>query len=520
MKHHRSDFFRNIAFAALLASLAAPALAEDPGAQLVLTDTRGDRGMLAPFVHGRNGVSYLYTSYLFDTLIGQDKAGLPTPELARDWVVSPDGLVVDLHLDLRAHWHDGSPVTARDAAFTFGYMQDHPYVFASLRNVQTAQALSDEHLRITLKTPDAGIVSGLLLSMPMLPEHIYQEIKTPMQFSDLKAATGSGPYQLVDYNKAQGRYLLEATPEYYLGQPRFQRIAIVKMGTDAALQAMAAGDVDAIPYLPPERAKQALRLGLSVVTSLSHHMVRLGFNHHGRFGNKTLRQALAYSIDRKSVVATAFHDTAEIAEVGYFQPGSAWFSQAEHEDYSFDPAQSERLFMAAGWSRDAKGRWQQAGEVITLRLIAGKTETKPAKVIASQLEAFGLQTELRILERATLKAGLEEIDYDLTLYSSSTLGDPNGLLRRVFGQGWPSDGYSGAALKSLATAQSTARTKPQRQRLLDQFQAGYAEELPSYAIANPYMAAAYTQKLGPLQFIPGGAAIGVPTALHKSYLIK
>lgn len=520
MKLYRSDFFRKIAFAALLASLAAPALAEDPSNQLVLTDTRGDRGMLAPFVHSRSGVSYLYTSYVFDTLIGQDKAGLPTPELAREWDVSPDGLVVDLLLNLRAHWHDGSPVTARDAAFTFRYLQDHPYVFASLRNVQTAEALSDDHLRITLKTPDAGILSGLLLSMPILPEHIYQKIENPLQFSELKAATGSGPYQLVEYNKAQGRYLLEATPEYYLGQPRFQRIAIVKMGTNAALQAMETGVVDAIPYLPPEREKQASSLGLSVVKSLSHHMVRLGFNHEGRFKNKTLRQALAYSIDRKLVVETAFHDTAVVAEVGYFQPGSPWFSEAVHEDYTFDPAKTETLLMAAGWGRDARGRWQQDGEVITLRLIAGKNETKSAKVIASQLEAFGLKMDVRILDRATLKAGLGDMDYDLTLYSSSTLGDPNGILRRVFGKGWPSDGYSGDALKSLATAQSTAITTPKRQILLDQFQAVYSDELPSYAIANPYMAAAYNQKFETLQFMPGGAAIGVPTALHKSYLIK
>ncbi|WP_208990682.1 ABC transporter substrate-binding protein [Pseudovibrio sp. Tun.PSC04-5.I4] len=475
--------------------------------------------MLAPYVHGKNGISYLYTSYVFDTLLSQAKNGQLARGLARRWTLSKDGLSCDIYMDMRASWHDGKPVTAGDAAFTFRYMREHPYVFASTENVKSAEVLSADHLRLTLKQPDAGLLTGLLLSMPVLPKHVYQSVEEPQRFAEAIAATGSGPYRLAGYNKARGRYLLEENLDYYLGKPKFHRIAIVKMSTDAALREAQAEGIDVISYLPPERLEQGKAIGLNVVKFLSHHIVRLGFDHSGLFKVKALRQALAYAIDRKSIVETVFQDTAEVAETGFFQTGSPWRSQAVHPSYTYDPQRAAGLFLGEGWTKDRDGNWYNNGEQVTLRLIASKRESNIAKVLAEQLEAFGIQMDVRVLERAALQDSSIGGKYDIALYASSTLGDSNGILRRVFGKKWSSDRYDGKMLKALAMAQALATTTQTRKGNLDNFQALYAEELPAYAIANPYMVTAYNDKLSGLQFMPGGVAIGVPSALHKSYLV-
>ncbi|MGH0002162.1 ABC transporter substrate-binding protein [Pseudovibrio ascidiaceicola] len=505
------------AVAALLLTIAAGIAG--PKNQLVITDARGDRGMLAPYVHGRNGIGYLYTTYVFDSLLGQSKDGELVPALARRWTVSKDGLTCDVYLDLRASWHDGQQVTAADAAFTFSYMKEHPYVFVSVDNVREAEVVSPDHLKLSLKKPDAGLLNGLLLSMPVLPKHVYQDVAEPQRFAAPEAVIGSGPYRLVEYSKAQGRYLLEGNADYFLGKPKFKHIAIVKMSTDAALRAAQAGDIDVISYLPPDRLEQAEEIGLNVAKAFSHHSVRLGFNHSGRFKDKSLRHAIAYAIDRPAIIKTVFQETADVADTGFFQEESVWHSKEQHPAYAFDLQRASDLLISNGWTREEDGVWYRDGEQVALRLLASRRESKTAKVIAEQLETFGIELDVRILERAALQDSLTEGNYDLALYASGTLGDPNGIMRRVFGSKWASDDYSGEELRSLAIAQSVATTLKERQEILGEFQNVYSEELPAYAIANPYMVTAYNDKLSSLKFMPGGVAIGVPSALHKSYLV-
>ncbi|WP_108819005.1 ABC transporter substrate-binding protein [Pseudovibrio sp. Alg231-02] len=505
------------AVAALLLTIAAGI--SGPINQLVITDARGDRGMLAPYVHGRNGIGYLYTTYVFDSLLSQSKDGELVPALARRWTVSKDGLTCDLYLDLRASWHDGQQVTAADAAFTFSYMKEHPYVFVSVENVREAEVISPDHLKIFLKKPDAGLLNGLLLSMPVLPKHVYQDVVEPQRFAEPDAVIGSGPYRLVEYSKAQGRYVLEGNADYYLGKPKFKRIAIVKMATDAALRAAHAGEIDVISYLPPDRLEQAEAIGMNVAKAFSHHSLRLGYNHNGRFNDKALRHAIAYAIDRPAIIETVFQKTADVADTGFIQEESPWHSQDKHPEYLFNPQRATDLLLSKGWDRGEDGQWYRDGERVVLRLLASRRESKTAKVLAEQLETFGIELEVRILERAALQDTLSEGNYDLALYASGTLGDPNGIMRRVFGRKWASDGYQGEHLQSLVIAQSVATNKTERQKILGEFQKAYSEELPAYAIANPHMVTAYNDKLSSLQFMPGGVAIGVPSALHKSYLV-
>ncbi|MFV1528310.1 MULTISPECIES: ABC transporter substrate-binding protein [unclassified Phaeobacter] len=476
--------------------------------------------MLAPYVHRKNGIGYLYTSYIFDTLIGQDTDGNPAPGLARAWSRSEDGLSYHFDLQRDAAWHDGTTVTAEDVAFTFRYMAEHPYIFGSVKSVDRVDVSGPQDLRVHVKRAEYGLIEGLFSAVPILPKHIYEGVADPFRFAAPEAAIGSGPYRLTSYDKAQGRYLLEATEEHPLGKPRFSQIRIVRMGPDAALQAMGAGEVDVISYLPPERVDEATTAGFHVATAPSHHVLRLGFNHRGRLASKDLRQAIAYALDRNALLAIAYPGGAELADTGYFQSGSRWHSDETTAAYTYDPALARKMLTAAGWIRNGAGRWLAQGDEIRLRLITDGREVKPARVIAEQLEAFGFSVDLRVMEVASLHSLVADGDYDLTVFSSSTLGDPGNIKRRVFGRGWNSDRFAAdPEMAALIKAQAVAQSQDERREVLAKFQQLYADNLPSYMLVNPLMATVFNDKLS-APFMPGGVAIGVPSALHKSIFLE
>lgn len=486
---------------------------------LVIADSRGDYGLLAPFAHMKNGPAYLYTSYVFDTLVAQDAQGNLVPALAKSWSRSADGLSWEIELDEKAHWHDGTPVTAGDVAFTVSYMAEHPYVFASTAGLAEAEAVSATHLKLQLKQGDAGFVSGTLASLPILPQHIYGTVSDPETFTEKTAATGSGPYILDTQDKAQGRYLLHRNDAYYRGTPKFPSIAIVKMPTDAAIVALKNSEVDVITDVPLDRADIIRSAGLKVVEAPSNHPMRLTFNHAGPFGAKAARRALAHVIDRQGLVDVAYRGAAVVAEPGFFQKGSPWRAPTVLDGYPTDIAKAKSLLTGLGWSQDEAGRWSRSGQSITLRLVAAPQAKAVATALTDQLEAFGLAIELRLMEPAQLQEQIESGAYDLALFSSSTMGDPGSLMRKVFGPAFNSDRFPDhAELRNLLIKQAVSTDATERLRILEKVQAIYAEELPSLLLVNPIWATAHNDRVTPT-FLPDGVAIGIPMAMHKAVLL-
>lgn len=494
------------------------AAGEDP---LIITDARGDYGLLAPYTHRINGPGYLYTSYIFDALLDQDAEGRVVPGLAEAWTVSKDLRIFELKLNGAARWHDGAPVTAEDVVFTAEYIKANPHPFVALDNLEAAKVLPDGRLRLTLRQPDAGFERNVLITMMILPRHIYEGQGVPAQFVDPAAATGSGPYRLAQYDKAQGRYLLEANADYYKGAPRFNRVAIVRLTPEAAIQASTTGQAHVLSDLPYTLLSQAKAAGLSVLTTPSGHPERLVFNHRGRFGRRVLRQAIAYAIDRSALVEIAYQGAALEALPGYFQPETPWVADTPPSDYAHDLAQAAALFEAAGWTKGQDGRWLEDGQPVTLKLVTDARYRRTAVVLAEQLEASGLGVELLLLELGALQELVQSDDFDLMLRTTSTVGDPGSVVNRVLAPSWNSDRYpdEDGRLRRLIEAQAATHDPADRKAILAEFQTLYAKELPALMLVNALWAVAHTDRVTPV-FLPDGVASGIPMALHKSMFFR
>jgi len=60
---------------------------------------------------------------IFSSLVTFDTTGMPQPDLAETWSYSSDGTRFTFSLRPNAYWHDGTPVTSQDIAYTVSLLK-------------------------------------------------------------------------------------------------------------------------------------------------------------------------------------------------------------------------------------------------------------------------------------------------------------------------------------------------------------------------------------------------------------
>src|SRR5208282_2590306 len=98
------------------------------------------------------------TSLLFEGLTTADPFTLKViPNLAKSWVVSPDGLQWTFHLRNDVKWSDGIAFSADDVVFTFNDLIYNPDIPSSSKDVLTIEGkplkvvkIDDYTVRFTL----------------------------------------------------------------------------------------------------------------------------------------------------------------------------------------------------------------------------------------------------------------------------------------------------------------------------------------------------------------------------------
>lgn len=494
----------------LLAMGLAVGQARADDQRLVIADAQGDWGPLAPWLHRARGPGYVYTSFVFDTLVWKDTQGQIRPLLAREWSSDADWRCHHFEMDERAQWQDGQSLTAADVAFTFEYMQQHPYRFVDLSRVQEIHTQGNR-ISICLQQPDRLFVQRVAASLPIIPQHIYAQAADPARFTAPEALIGSGPYRVADYSRAQGFYRLVRNEHWHLGLPRYEEVIINRMTPQAAAAALDRGEVD-LMSITHEYIELFRSRGAEILQTPSNHPYRLLFNHQQTFANVQLRQGLAHAIDREQLVQLAFHGHGLPARPAYRQQGSS----EGLNPYPLDRKRAASLLTAAGWQQNGAGRWLDAqGEPLELRLIAAPAAERLARVLARQLTDFGLSLSVRLLQDVPLTQAVQQQQFDLALLSQSHQGDPDRFRTLLTGRHARGDQYlANPQLLELLEQLRYQTDRAQREQTLVQAEQLYNGELPSLPLVNPINFAAQRPGTG-AAFTEGGIAMGIPLPLNK-----
>ena len=428
-------------------------------------------------------------------------------------------------LEENAKWHDGEPFSADDVAFTIDYLKVHPDPFVTLvgpTGVKEVEIIDAYTVKLWLEQPYAPFLNDVASTLSILPKHIWENIENPLAFDGPEAVIGTGPYKLLDYNKAQGSYLYEAFQDYYLGEPKVKRLIFVKTSEELAPAALQQGDVDSAD-IQADWVESLQSKGFTVIKCPYGWNAKLTINHtRAPLDTKELRQALAYAIDRQSLVDVTQRGYGVAGSPGIMPPDSPWYDPAMDSMYPYDPAVARQLIESLGYGLGEDGYYSRDGQVLQLEIL---TQTSygfkdVGQFIKEALEAIGIKVNLVVLEGKTLDAKVEAWDFDLSIYGHGGLYEPSILGKVVTGAGFNSARYTAnETLNQLLKDQLTEMDPEARLEIVKQIQQLHAEDLPSLTLYYPDWYWAHDGRVE-MFYTSGGVASGIPIAINKMAFLR
>lgn len=502
---------------AILISLLLPAVAEDIPVYTI-ADTTGDWGYPSPYLHYSRGPGYVRMSFIFDTLVWKDQNGF-VPALAESWEYLQDENAYLFNLNPTVKWHDGEPFTADDVVFTINYIKEHPYQWVDSSIVDRAEKIDDHTVKIYLAKPYAPFLDQVAGTLPILPEHIYSGVTNPEDFQDPKALTGTGPFKLVDYNKAQGTYLYEANEDYYQGAPKVKQLKFVKLSEEMSGPALRRGEVDATA-VPPEVAN-GLRGSFVVLEGAHDWLAKLMINHKKEpFSDVRFRQVLAYAIDREKLVEIGQRGYGVPASPGLFAPDSEWYNP-DVEQYAHDPEKAGDLLREMGYEK--KGAFfEKDGKTLEVELLVTSSNERAGELIKNDLEEAGIKVNMRSVDSKTLDSAVNEWNFDLALSGHGGMGGDPEILNRIIGEGYTfcSDRYIvNQTLNDLLDQEVAEMNPDRRKQIVKEIQLVYSQQLPSLPLYYPESFWAHNGKVD-LYYTKRGIANGIPIPLNKLSFVR
>ncbi|RWO33934.1 extracellular solute-binding protein [Mesorhizobium sp.] len=128
--------------------------------------------------------------------------------------MDPERKSIEFHLDPRAKWSDGQPVTAEDVLFTYDVFTEkgRPPYSARMSMVAKLEKTGDRSVRFTFNDK-ANRETPLVIAMtPIVPKHAFD--KATFDRTTLKPVIGSGPYTVAQVAPGQ-RIVFKRNPNYW-----------------------------------------------------------------------------------------------------------------------------------------------------------------------------------------------------------------------------------------------------------------------------------------------------------------
>jgi peptide/nickel transport system substrate-binding protein len=333
------------ASAALAVVAAAPAYAAKTTLTLgmAIEPTGLDPTAAAPVAIGQ-----VTWQNVFEGLVTIDRDGKIIPQLAKSWVISPDGLTYTFKLEDGVMFHDGEAFDSSVAKFSLdrarGADSTNPQkrFFAAIDSVETPDK---DTLVVKLKQPTGSLLYwlGWPASVMVAPKSADNNKITPI---------GTGPFKFVSWAKGD-RVELAANPSYWnkdvkLGLEKATFRFISDPQAEAA--ALKSGDVDAFPeFLAPE-LMESFKGDDNLVTVVGNTELKVvaGMNNARKpFSDKRVRQALMMAVDRKTVIDGAWSGYGT-AIGSHYTPNDPGYIDTTGV-LAYDPAKAKALLAEAGY---------------------------------------------------------------------------------------------------------------------------------------------------------------------------
>ncbi|MGH7537666.1 MAG: peptide ABC transporter substrate-binding protein [Gemmatimonadales bacterium] len=444
------------------------------------------------------------------------------PQLARSWEWT-DPLTLTFHLDPRARWQDGVPVTAADVAFSFEAYTDSVVDSPdrdALRHIASLTASDSLTVVVRFRDRYPEMFFDATYHVRVLPAHLLRDVPRAEWRTAAfgRAPVGAGPYRFVRWTPGQSLELV-ADSGYFLGRPRLRRL-IWRFASDlnVAVTQVVAGEADAIEVLLTptniERAKAAPHLELypyagSVYTFLRFNLRANGepTRPHPLFADRDLRQALVLATDRQRMVQSVFGGYAKVPP-GPMSQQWAWLWVPELTVPPWDTAQAATLLDGRGWrDSDRDGIRDRGGRKLSFHLSVPTTSAarrQYARLLQEQLRVVGVEVVIDEMESTTQQEQLRAGAFDASLESLQTDPTPSSGVPQLWSRRGGSNhgGYASPTFdRQVAAAVSAPTAGASRAAWLTAF-ATLAQDAPGIMLYAPDNVAAVDRRVADVRLRP------------------
>ncbi len=348
----------------------------------------------------------------FDTLVSVNGKGTATVPILATVVpttanggISPNGLTITYHLHRGVRWQDGVPFTSKDVKFSWqAMMNDANNVnervgYEDVASVDTPDALT---VVFHLKHPFAPFVNTVFGESDnpdcIVPEHLLGKYPDINKIPFNNAPIGTGPFRVVRW--VRGDHIdLVANDDYFRGKPKLAKITIREIPDEnTSVNALRAHDIDWVFELSPEFYHQVQGIpGITILLNSQPQTLSMLMNmSRPLLSDVRVRQAIAYAIDKQSLVDKNTGGTAQVATAD--QPPFQWSYTSNVTRYPTSVSKSRALLASAGFAPGPDGIMRRAGQPLSLELsynVENKTRALVAVQIQSMLKAAGIDAQIK-----------------------------------------------------------------------------------------------------------------------------
>jgi peptide/nickel transport system substrate-binding protein len=330
-----------------------------------------------------------------------------TPLLADSWTLSPDLKTLTFKLKSGVKFQDGEPFSSKDVKFSF----ERAAAKESTNKDKAFFASIDK-----IDTPDPATVA-VTFKQPNYMALFHLGMNTAVIVDEKSAATnatnpvGTGPYKMANWNKGSS-----VTLEKWDGFRDPSKIAVAKAtfriinDPAAGVAAMLAGDLDAFPRFQGleslDQFKNDPRFVVTVGGTEGKTILAMN-NKKKPLDDLKVRQAIAYAIDRKSVIDGAMSGYG--TPIGsHLTPNDPGYIDLTGE-YPHDPEKAKQLLKEAGVTTPL---------TLTLTLPPPAYARQGGQIIAAELAEVGIEAKIENVEWAQWLSGVYKgKNFDLTIIS-------------------------------------------------------------------------------------------------------
>jgi microcin C transport system substrate-binding protein len=401
--------------------------------------------------------------------------------VARAVRFSADKTVYRFLLRKEARFQDGSPLTARDVAFSLNILKTkgHPSIRQPLRDLDAAEAEADDVVMVRLKPNHSREAVLIIAGQPIFSATYYAN--HPFDETTLEPPLGSGAYKVGSFDA--GHYIaFERAQDYWgkdlpvnIGQANFDRIRFEYFGDrKVAFEAFKAGvftfreeftsSVWATGYdfaaVKDGRVKRESLPDESPMGTQGWFMnIR-----RGKFKDVRVRQALGLAFDFEWTNANIMYGVYR-RTISYFQnsPMAAEGKPAPQELALLDPFRDEldpsvlgevyvppvsdgsgqdrellrraaQLLSDAGCKRAGTALTLPDGKPFEIEFLDFDNALEPHTApFIKNLKLLGIEARYRVVDAAQYKRRLDDFDYDIVTSRFGLGLTPGEGMRSTFG---------------------------------------------------------------------------------------